>query len=104
MATIKIQKLNIGTEFRAAIKDQAGAKVPITSDDDLTFIFRKPSGAVVTKTAIIYSEPSGVMSYTTIANDLDEAGMWRVQGRIIKDDDGDDLRTSVQKFRVYDNL
>jgi hypothetical protein len=41
---------------------------------------QKPSGAAVTWTASIVDGASGLISYTTILDDLDEAGTWRLQG------------------------
>lgn len=49
------------------------------------FIFRKPSGAIATKTATFVTDGvDGVLQYTVESGLIDEVGGWQVQARISK--------------------
>jgi hypothetical protein len=79
--------------FYAIVKDQDLAYVNTSAATTRTLLFRKPNGTVLTKTASQVASYTGtnadvaagvtanaVMQYTTIAGDLDVAGLWAVQG------------------------
>ena len=69
----------------------------------ITILIRKPSGVLLTKTPDIINLVTGVLTYNTIAGDLDEVGDYKVQVHGIFDD-GDDLRSDRDSFRVYEKL
>ena len=72
---------DIGTEFRATLKDQDGVVVDISTASTRTMKFRKPTGVTVTKTAALFGTGTdGKMKYLSITGDLDVLGEWRVQG------------------------
>ncbi len=93
---------DIGTVFQVTIKDGTSV-VDISSATTLQIIFKKPDGSRATKTAVLVnSGTDGKMKYTTIANDLDRQGSWRLQGRVVMS--GGEWRSSVGNFDVYENL
>ncbi len=59
-----------------------GAVVNITGGTNFKIFARTPSGTVKTWTASIITAASGTFGYTTTAtSDLDEEGMWLLQGK-----------------------
>lgn len=93
---------DIGTVFEATIMD-GSAIVDVSSATTKELIFRKPSGAVITQTAVFTTDGTdGKIQYITIASDLDEAGDWKLQGRIILPTG--EWRTDVSIQSVYGNL
>ena len=64
---------------------------------------RKPSGTISTKTATFVSDGTdGKIHYTTVAGDLDETGMWKIQARV--SNVTSDKRTDIGTFTVGENL
>lgn len=60
--------------------DTVGVQIRITMDEDISnatvtnFVVRKPESGEVTWAAVL--EGSTILTYTTIADDLDEAGVY----------------------------
>lgn len=48
----------------------------------LALHFKKPSGATVTKTGVIVNGAAGTWSYTWVAGDLDEPGVWWMEVQV----------------------
>ena len=98
---------DIGTKFIITVKD--GAETVDISDDNIisrSIIFRKPSDSVVTKAGAVAGDgscTSGVMHYYTVADDLDEVGLWKLQGKIQFDTEGT-FHTDINTFQVHSNL
>jgi hypothetical protein len=98
---------DIGTKFVITVKD-GGTAVDL-SDGNISsrsIIFRKPSDAVVTKVGAVDgdgSSTSGVMHYTAVADDLDEVGFWKLQGKIEFTSAGT-FYTDINTFQVHSNL
>ena len=69
----------------------------------LTILIRKPSGILMTKVPTTVNTTTGELSYDTITGDLDEVGDYKVQVHGVFDD-GDDLRSDRDSFRVYEKL
>jgi len=101
---------DIGTIFEIEFTDCDTTVDPVvTTPVDLTgatvleFKFLKPSGTLVTKTAVVFGAATdGVARYTTVLDDLDELGNWKVQGYV-------ELPTGkwhsdTDKFKVHANL
>lgn len=90
---------DIGTAIEATITDENGSVVNIASATTKTLTFKKPSGIVVPKTAVLVnSGTDGKMKYTTVAGDLDETGVWQVQARVAVG--GADWKTEIAQFTV----
>ena len=74
---------DVGTEVRLNVTD-GGVPVDLTGATELTIRLRKPSGAIVDKPAFLVGPATdGVINCYTAAGDLDEAGIYFVQARIV---------------------
>ncbi len=73
---------DVGTEIRLRITD-GGVPVDLSTASELAILLRKPSGAVLRKDASAVGDPSngGIHCYT-LADDLDEEGLYLVQAKI----------------------
>ena len=100
----EIHALDIGTIFEETLTDENGAAVDISSAATVkNFFFQKPDASVVTKTASFSGTGvDGKMRYTTVANDLDQAGSWKVQGYV--ELSSGKWRSSIKTFLVHSNL
>lgn len=100
--TDKVFVGDVGTIFRATFKED-GSAIDISSATTKTISFEKPNGVMVTQTGVFFTDGTdGILQYTTVADDIDEGGMWRIQGFV-------DLgvwsgRSDIVNFKVYDNL
>jgi hypothetical protein len=94
---------DIGTVFKATIKDEDGVVVDVSGAGTLELVFRKPDGTAVVKTAVFTTDgEDGVIQYITIADDMDTEGEWRVQGYVKIATS--EFHSDVHRFRVYPNL
>jgi hypothetical protein len=94
---------DIGTIFRLTIMDGTSV-VDISGATTMEIIFKKPSASVVTETASFTTDGTdGQMEWATgVVGDLDEAGSWEWQGRIVMPSwEG---KTSILTFDVVANL
>lgn len=74
---------DVGTVFEATVKDEASVIVDISSATVRRLKFRTPDGRLLTKDAVLVNTGTdGKMKYTSVAGDLDVAGLWRVQGYV----------------------
>lgn len=95
---------DIGTMFKITILDQDETAKDISSYTTKQFIFRKPSGTLLTKTASFFTNGSdGILYYTSVSGDLDEIGVWKLQVSI-NDGVSNYRKTNVGNFRVFENL
>lgn len=102
MAEEEIHKGDIGTVFEVTIKDD-GAAVNISGVAVKQLKFVKPDGTVVTQTAGFKTDGTdGILTYTTIADDLDASGTWRVQA-YVEWAAGWKGHSDMIPFKVYDN-
>jgi hypothetical protein len=63
----------------------------------------KPSGATLSKAASLLTDGSeGGLTYTSVDGDIDEAGVWKIQG-FVEFVNGE-WHSEVQEFRVRANL
>jgi len=98
----EIHKGDIGTIFRITITE-AGAAVNVSTATTKTFKFTKPDGTVVEKAASFTGSGSdGQLQYTTIADDLDQAGSWQVQPYLVMT--GFTGHKEINQFSVVGNL
>lgn len=66
----------------------------------LSLIIRKPYGAVPLEVYPVVDYTTGVLTYESVAGDLDQHGKYKVQVHGVFDD-GDDQRSDVATFIVY---
>lgn len=95
---------DIGTSFRATVKDEEDEIVNLSTANTLLMWFRKPDGSVAEFTASLYTDGTdGVIEYITEENDLDQPGRWKSQG-VVGFPDGSLIHSDIHTFKVYDNL
>ncbi len=100
----EIHQYDIGTRFQITVQD-CDSLVDISNASYRQLTFRKPSDTIVTKIASIFNDGSavsGVMYYDTIGGDLDEVGIWKMQGKIALP--SGTYYTNVYSFKVHCNL
>lgn len=100
MAANEIHVGDVGTVFSLNIY-QDGELADLSPAIDLKFIFLKPDGVCIERTASIGAN-NHIMTYTSIAGDLDVAGSWKMQGKVTFA--ASSFSTDAQKFKVYDNI
>tara|TARA_R110000744_G_scaffold104065_5_gene199328 strand:- start:338 stop:649 length:312 start_codon:yes stop_codon:yes gene_type:complete len=99
----EIHKGDIGTVFKVTIKDGSEV-VDISSSTTKQLIFKKPSGEKLEKAASYFTNGSdGIITYSTLDGDLDEEGMWKLQGKIILSG-GNTFNTDLKSFKIHRNL
>lgn len=102
MAANEIHKGDIGTVFEATIMNDNVA-IDVSSQVSMDLIFQKADGVVVTYPASFVTDGTdGKVQYTTVADDLDVVGSWKLQAKVA-------LPTGIwsseiKKFKVYKNL
>ena len=102
MAANEIHINDVGTKFLVTVTDGATA-VNISSASTKQLIFKKPSGAKLIKaTSFVTDGTNGEMQYSVAADDLDEAGTYKLQGKVIISDGT--FYTDIQTFKVHRNL
>lgn len=100
-ATVHVD--DIGTVFKATIKDEDGVVVDVSGASTMGLVFNQPDGTPVYKTAVHATDGTdGVIQYTTVAGDIDQAGNWRVQGYVAIATS--EFHSDVHAFRVHSNL
>lgn len=101
----EIHKDDVGTRFLITVKD-AGTAVNISGVSGGSvhqLSFRKPSDTVINRNATLTDYGiSGVMFYDTVSGDLDEAGMYKLQAKVIIP--SGTYFTDVYTFKVHSNI
>jgi hypothetical protein len=93
---------DIGTLFTLTISD-AGTAVDLSSATTKEIVLQKPDGTTAHKAAaFVTSGADGKLKYTTVANDLDQAGAWLIQAHVVLSTG--EWRSEVDGFEVYGNL
>jgi hypothetical protein len=93
---------DIGTRFLATIKDD-GVVVDVSNASVINMIFKKPDDQVVYKSASLLTDGvDGKIYYDTVAGDLDEAGQYKLQGRVSLP--SGTYFTDIYTFQVHCNL
>lgn len=104
MAATTIQKDSINARFYAALKRPDTTIVDLTNLNVATFVFLSPTAVRKTMTGSVYGDPTdGIVEYYTETGDLDEVGTWKTQVKL-EFLDGSILYTTVDKFKVKDNI
>jgi len=97
------QENAIGVPIAATLKNPDGTTRNIANATVHNFLFRKPDGECVTRTADFVNDGSdGKLIYTTIAGDLSPAGRWRLQAEIVQP--GYEGFSEIGYFWVQGNL
>lgn len=74
---------DVGIQIIVQVIDQDGDILDIGDASALKIKLQKPDGTAVDKGAALLTDGSdGKMYYTTQTNDLDQAGIWQVQGKL----------------------
>jgi hypothetical protein len=101
--TTYIHKADIGTIFRLTITDTAGTAIDVSSASVKYIYFEDPSGNKTKETAAFYTDGSdGIIQYTSVAGDIDEEGIWQIQG-YVETSDGN-FFTEKTTFNVLSTL
>ena len=94
---------NIGTDFQVTITDCNGSALDISDATTKNIIFKKPSGTVLTKTALFVNDGSdGLLRYISVSGDINELGTWKIQADVTTPDGV--WRSNFESFKVYRNL
>lgn len=94
---------DIGTPFRATVKDQAGVVVDISAASVKQLYFKKPDDTVSTQTAaFVTTGVDGQMQFVSVAGFLDQEGNWECQGHVTLP--GGEWKTDIHTFTVHPNL
>jgi hypothetical protein len=99
----EVHKNDIGTVIEITLKNGASV-VDISSATTKEIKLKKPvSATVLTKAAVFVTDGTdGKMKYTTISGDLDEVGVWQVQGHIINP--SGEWHSDIKNMSVFDNV
>ena len=94
---------DVGTSFRAVIKDENDEIVDVSGATTKTITFKKPDGTLLVKDAELYTDGTdGIIEYISEENDLDDCGNWRLQGRVVFA--SGHWKSSIHDFKVEANL
>ncbi len=108
MATCEIHVGDIGTVFEITLQDcsDPAAIVPVdlTGATTIEIIFQKPPSTKVVQTGVVVNPPGtdGLIKYTSVADDLDKSGTWKIQARVVFPTG--EWFSSVDEFIVYPNI
>ena len=93
----------IGKGFVVTILDSTGSPVNLSIATALTFSFLTPSGKVLSVTPRLTTNGvDGSLTYTTVAGDLSEEGVWRLQATVTLA--SATLHSDITTFSVLPNL
>lgn len=100
----KIHLGDIGTVLEVTVKNsETKAAEPINTATIKQILIRSPSGVTKTNTAEFKTDGTdGVLQYTTIADDLDEQGVWELQAYVVTPTFTN--HSSIDTFVVSGNL
>jgi hypothetical protein len=103
MTANEIHENDVGTKFLVTVTDGSSAVNISSATATKQLIIKKPSGAKLTKaTSFTTDGTDGKMYYNIAADDLDEAGTYKLQGKVVISDGT--FYTDIQTFKVYRNL
>lgn len=102
MSEGEIRLGDVGTVFEATIKD-GSTVVDISGATTKQLIFKGPSGSSKTKEgAFTTTGTDGKLRYTTVAGDLDQAGVWSLQAYVVMTLGA--WHSDIAQFTVHENL
>mgnify|MGYP006106598767 FL=1 len=101
----EIHQDDIGTRFLITVKDD-GVLVNISGEPGVSthqLNFRKPDDVVINRSASLQDVGiSGVMYYDSVAGDLDQVGIYKLQSKVVTP--SGTYYTDVYTFNVHCNL
>ena len=101
----QIHQNDIGTRFLISIQDD-GVPVNISGVDGSSvhqLSFRKPSDKIIYRNATLQDYGiSGVMYYDSVAGDLDEVGVYKLQAKVARP--SGTHYSDIYTFTVYRNI
>lgn len=93
---------DIGTVFQVYLRDGETA-IDVSGATTKQIKFEDAEGTVTTQTAAFLTDGTdGVITYTTVADDLSVAGKWKIQGFVVLA--GGTWHSEVEVFHVQENL
>ena len=102
MAANEIHVNDVGTTFQLNFKEN-GSVVDISSASSVSILLMGPNDTTATKTATLVTDGTdGKAKYVTVADDLDTAGTWKIQGKV--NFATTTYHSDVHSFTVYKNL
>lgn len=102
MAQEEIHVGDIGTVFELTIQDDNSA-IDVSGATTKNIVFKKADGTTVTQAASFTSDGTdGKIRYAVVADDLDVAGEWSIQGHIVIP--AGTWYTDIGFFTLHDNL
>ena len=99
----EIHKGDVGTKMLVTVTD-CDVAVDISTADYLSIFIKKPDGTILTRTGTLETDGTdGKMHYVIVSGDLDVAGSYKLQGRVVFSGLSS-YYTSTATFRVERNL
>ena len=101
----EIHKDDVGTRFLITVKDDGDlVNISGVSGGSIHQVsFRKPSDTIIERNATLQDYGvSGVMFYDSVAGDLDEAGVYKLQAKVIIP--SGTYYTDLYTFKVHSNI
>ena len=81
----------------------AGVAVDVSGATTLEFTFTPPTKPKKVKTAVLVNDgKDGKIKYVTVANDLNEIGIWKIQAHVVFSNG--EWRSDILSFNVFGNL
>ena len=93
---------DVGTRFLITVQDD-GVAVDISTATARQINFKKPSSTVLNRAGSLFTDGTdGKMYYDAVAGDLDEAGDYKIQGKVTFP--SGIYSTDVQIFKAHCNI
>jgi hypothetical protein len=100
--TQEIHQYDIGTIFEVTVLE-GETPVDLSSAAEKTMIFQKPDKTLLEVPGVLATDGTdGVLHYTTVEDDLDQIGSWKLQ--LFLAFPVGEWHTDIGKFKVYANL
>jgi hypothetical protein len=100
--TAEIHAFDTGTNFDITVYEN-GAVMDVSAASTKQFVFRKTDLTIVVKDAAFITDgKDGKLRYTTLAGDLDQKGVWRLQIHLTFPTG--QWHSNIQKFTVHENI
>jgi hypothetical protein len=98
----KLRLGDVGTVFRIRVVED-DLPVDLQSCTVKQILLKKPDGTYLTKTASFYTNGlDGYIQYTSIDGDIDQTGIWKIQGYVEFTNQG--WHTTIDSFLVQTNI
>lgn len=98
----KMHVNDVGNTLVGTVLDN-GTVVDISTASNVYMIMKKPDQTTETKTAGFYSDGTdGKMSYVIASGDLDQAGNYKIQGKV--ELSSSTFYSNISTFKVYCNI